>query len=398
MRNTRFDQEINRIGTNSAKWDLPYRKYGRAIKSLSVADMDLPAPIEVISHLSKLNQMGIYGYTVELDNYYEIVSNYIQRHYHYSVALEHITFCPRVIQAVSIFIQYISKQSDSFGIFSPSYSPIMNAVKLNDRNLILCPLLYKNNRYQIDFDVLEECFRKIKYFILISPHNPTGKVFSQNELLRICALAEKYNVFVISDDVHADFDFSGNDHVVISSLSDYIKQNSMVCISPAKSFNFAGLEISNIVIENDDIRNKFRDVLNKLGFHNPNFFSMPALEIAYQHCDGWLSELKGYIKENRELTKNFFERNIPKCKVVNSQGTYLLWIDYKEIGISESHLKQLFIKTIHLDVSWGSDFGSEYHHFFRINVATPRSFLMRCLDEIKFIFNQATKEGNENGY
>ncbi len=373
---------IERRGCHSAKWELA-KKYSEDIIPMSVADMDIPSPRELIEYLGKLNKKGIYGYTIFPNNYKKIIQKYFLRHYGSYIDEESIVFCPRIIQAVSIYIREFTCINDNISILSPSYKPLVNAISLNKRNAILCDLIYKNNQYYINFDLLEDCFKKSKVFIFISPHNPTGTVWSKNDLEKIAMLAEKYGVFIISDDIHADFNFSNNKHIFISSISEYVENNSIICTSPSKTFNIPGLEISNLLIKNTCIRNKFKHHLEALGFHNPNYFSASALIITYSNCDEWRKELLEYIRENRSLVKDFFEKEIPELEVVNSQGTYLVWINYKKLNLNEDKLKYWLINLSKIEMSWGSDFlrGGEY--FFRMNIAMPRIVLISCLRKIK---------------
>ena len=388
-----FDKQVDRVGTDSAKWDIPCSKYGSDIIPLSVADMDLPAPQEVIEVLNKRNQLGVYGYTIIPDDYYSLVTAYFKRHYAYDVSPEEVVFCPRIIQAISIYIREFTIEHDTICLFTPSYSPILNAVLLNNRKLSQCPLVYQDQEYHIDFEKLEVCFSCSDVFILISPHNPTGLVFTIQDLNRIASLAEKYNVFIISDDIHADFDFSGEKHHIISSVSNYVKENSIICTSPSKTFNLAGLEISNLIIHNQTIRHKFNRLLQQLGFHNPNYFAIPAIKTAYQNCDLWLHELQKYIFKNKRLVKCFFAEHIPELEVVNTIGTYLLWVNYSRLGIDEQRLKYWLLHLSKIEMSWGSDFGEEGDTFFRMNIAVPAPCLIACLDRMKQGFILLKKEG-----
>ncbi|WP_373101271.1 MULTISPECIES: MalY/PatB family protein [Pasteurellaceae] len=393
-----FDTFVDRTASNSAKWETG-RKYGINIIPMSVADMDLPAPGILIESLAEQNSAGIYGYTILPDDYYDIVRKYLFRHYHYTVANEHILFCPRIIQAISIYIKEFTSPNDSICIFTPSYAPILNAISLNNRNIMQCKLIYQKGAYSIDFNELEKCFITAKTFILISPHNPTGIVWSRNDLHKIAELAEKHEVFILSDDVHADFDFSGNGHLIISALSSYVENHSIICTSPAKTFNIPGLEIANLLICNNNVRDKFQTCMQSLGMHNPNFFSVPAISVAYQYCDTWLNELRNYIYQNKLTVKAFFHREIPQLDIVNSEGTYLIWVNYRKLHITEEKLKHWFLDLSHIEVSWGSDFGAEGDSFFRMNVAMPRTLLIKCLKKIKhgldFLMQEGTNYGNE---
>ncbi|WP_101776263.1 MalY/PatB family protein [Pasteurella oralis] len=382
MADNLFDVFTDRSNCNSAKWAIT-RQYGKDMISMSVADMDLPAPQMLIDYLAQQNRTGIYGYTILPDNYYDIVRRYLLRHYQYEIANEHIIFCPRIIQAISIYIKEFTSPKDSICLLTPSYAPILNAILLNNRTVKRCELIYQAGKYVIDFHQLEKCFETAKTFILISPHNPTGVVWSRSDLQHIAALAEKYGVFILSDDVHADFDFSGDKHMIISAISAYVEKHSIICTSPAKTFNIPGLEIANLLIRNKKVRDKFQGCMQALGMHNPNFFSIPALQIAYQYCDDWLDKLKHYIYHNKLIVKDFFTQEIPQLEVFNSEGTYLIWVNYSKLQINEEKLKHWFLDLSHIEVSWGSDFGREGQSFFRMNVAMPRALLKESLQKMK---------------
>ncbi|MBR0573148.1 MULTISPECIES: MalY/PatB family protein [Pasteurellaceae] len=391
MNKINFDYLIDRSNNYSAKWNLADTHLDQKIIPMSVADMDLPAPQEVVDILEQSNN-GIYGYTVIPDTYYTVVKNYIFRHYDYDVDIEDIVFCPRIIQAISIYIREFTKEGDSIGIFTPSYHPILNIISLNNRYVNRCQLDYSGDNYVINFNKLEECFKTSKVFLLISPHNPTGKVWTQDELYKIAKLAEKYQVFLISDDVHSDFEFSSK-HIFISSLNSYVKEHSLICTSPAKTFNIPGLEVANIILHNNEIKEKFKSIMLALGMHNPNYFSIPAIMTAYTDCDYWLCELKKYIQENKSITRNFLKKEIPELVVTDSDGTYLMWINYEKLNIDEEKLQYWFLKLSGIEICLGSEFGYEGQNFFRINVAMPRFLLKDCLMKIKESFVLLQKRG-----
>lgn len=375
-----FDQIISRYGTYSAKWDETTLHNDLNITPLSVADMDLPTAPEIIDAITKANN-GIYGYTILGSQYQQTVANWLTRHHNFFVNPEDIVHCPRVIQGISIFLNQFTKEGDNIGIFTPSYAPIMNCISLNKRCIVPCELIYQNYQYQINTEKLESCFQKIKVFILISPHNPTGIVWNKEQLKLICQLAEKYQVFIISDEVHADFVFD-TQHLVIAKLSSYVAEHSMICTSLAKTFNIPGLEISNLVIKNEQIRTKFQQTLIRFGFHNPNYFSIPAFYTAYTQCDQWLLELKQYIAKNKQIVADYFSQYLPQLKIIKTQGTYLMWINYADLALTPAEFKQVILQQANIELSWGEDFGQEGKYFFRLNVALPQKSLLDCLNRI----------------
>ncbi|MCW9699897.1 MalY/PatB family protein [Avibacterium sp. 20-129] len=373
-------QIAERIEQYSAKWH-NYR--GENYISMSVADMDLPAPQALIEALDKANKTGIYGYTLLPENYFDVVANYIKRHYHYPVDKNEIVFCPRIIQGIAIYLREFTQPSDKICLFTPSYSPITNIITDNQRELLSCPLVYKNNGYHIDFTSLEACFKQAKTFILLSPHNPTGRVWTFEELQKIAQLAEQYQVFIISDDVHADFTFTQQAHQIIAGITPYVKNHSMICTSPAKTFNIPGLEIANLLIHNRKIREKLHRNLLQLGIHNPNYFSIPAIMVVYQQCDSWITQIKNEIAENKQFVTHFFAQEIPQFDVVCTEGTYLLWVNYQKLVIDEATLKNRITNLAQVELAWGTDFGIEGMGFFRMNIAMPRALLQQALIQLR---------------
>lgn len=373
-----FDSVISRSGTYSAK----YHNSSNYVIPLSVADMDFPAASFIVDALAEANSRGIYGYTLLSDDWQEVTARWFLRRYRWSVDPRHIVFCPRVVQAVSLFLQNFTQPGDAIASLSPAYHPISHAVEVNHRRLLESPLRYCDGRYEIDIDHLETLFRQARCFILISPHNPTGTIWTKAVLQNIAALAEKYDVFIISDDVHADFIFNKSQHQVISTINPWVRQNSMICTSPAKTFNMAGLEVANIVIANDKYREKFSQAIIAAGIHNPGYFTVPAFLAAYSQGESWLEALTNYLAENRRWVLSFCQLHFPQWLPTSGGGTYMLWINYQRMQISEEQLRHWFVTLAGVEMSWGSGFGSEGQGFFRVNIAAPRALLVQAFERI----------------
>lgn len=330
MYQNNFNKLISRQNTYSAKWC----NSNENVIPLSVADMDIPAPDFIINELTQFNLKGIYGYTDISCNWNEVAINWFKTQYQWTVAPESIVFCPRVIQAVSLYIQNFTHLGDKITTLSPAYHPISHTVCVNHRDLLESPLIYRDGYYEIDFDDLENKFKQSVCFILLSPHNPTGTVWQQADLIKIAKLAQKYHVFIISD------------------------------------------EIANIVIANPEYREKFKQCLIAAGIHNPGYFSVPAFLQAYTlQGQQWLSELKTYLADNRRWVKEQCERHFPNWVITQSHGTYMLWINYQKMQLTEEQLKHWFVSLAEVEMSWGRGFGAVGDGFFRINIATPRSIL-----------------------
>lgn len=377
-----FNQIVDRRGTNAAKLLEAFEEVeSEDFITLSVADMDFRSSPEVVHQMVQFANHGIYGYTNITDHYNEVVKAWMKKRYEWEISKDWIVFCPRIIQAVSLLIQNNTEKGDRIVIQTPLYSPLKNAIELNDREVVTNPLLYKNNRYEMDFEDLENSFRSgARALILCSPHNPVGRVWDEEELRKLVELCEKYQVLLIADEVHADFTYTKK-HIPIEKMATNY-HNIIICTSPAKTFNLPGLEVSNIIIPDQALRENFQKNLRQAGIHNPSFFAVPALEEAYLHGEEWLEQLMHYISENYQFTKRFIETNLPALKVVQAEGTYLMWVDCKETGLNNEELKQWFFKKAKVAVSLGRSFGIEGEGFIRLNIATPRENIEKALQRI----------------
>lgn len=374
-----FDRSISRFGTNSAKWDGTANTYGPDIIPLSVADMDYQVPQPVLAEAESLAKHGIFGYTELNPPYYAAVQHWLSKQYQWDVPAEWIVFSPRIIQAVSLIIQEFTTPGDSIMMHTPAYQPIANAVKLNGRRFVGSPLKLIKGRYEIDYEQMEQHMKEgIKLLILCSPHNPTGRVWTRAELLRMAELCVKYDVLIVSDDIHADFIRDGHEHTIIAKLNEQIAMRTFVCTSPGKTFNLASIEIANIIIPNAAYRQRFHHSLQKAGIHNPTFFAPRLLEVAYTACDDWLQELKHYIENNLHFVTRFIEQQLPMLSIIEPEGTYLLWIDCRQLTADEEKLKQMFLEA-KVMTSLGSSFGAEGGGFIRLNLAAPRILLEESL-------------------
>lgn len=378
-----FDKAVSRLGTNSAKWDGVVSSLGEDMIVLSVADMDLEAPPQVVSKVKEMAQHGIYGYTDLFPRYYEVVQHWLDKAYRWKVPQDWIVFSPRIIQAVSIMIQKFTEPGDLILMHTPAYQPIASAIELNDRKLVENRLLLKDGRYEIDFDAMEQQMSAgVKMVLLVSPHNPTGRVWTREELERIAELCIKYDALLVSDDIHADFIHEGHEHTIVAKISEQIADRSIICTSPGKTFNLASLEIANIVIPNKQLRERFQHGLRQAGIHNPTFFAPPALEAAYTECDKWLTELTTYIKGNISFTKAYFAEHMPELKIVKTEGTFLLWVDCRSLSKNESDLIEWIQNKSRVSVSFGTSFGTDGEGFIRLNIGAPRALLQEAFERM----------------
>lgn len=383
-----FTEIVDRKNTNSAKWDELIQDTGEPdIIPLTVADMDFKTAPEIVKATATQADHGIYGYTNVSKDYLSLTRKWIVDHYFWQPEVEEIVFCPRIINALAQIVQNFTNQDDKVLIFTPLYDPIQSIVKLNDRNLIHTSLVLRNNRYEIDFADLENKLRSgVKLMIVVSPHNPTGRVWQEKEIEKIVALAKKYNVLIFADEVHADFVWEGK----FTSFGKFLPvyDQMMIGVSPAKTFNIPGIEAAAVVIKNTALRERFIHCLRKSGFHNPNFFCNAAVEAAYGKGEEWLARVKTVILENRRLAIDFINNNMRPCRVVPGEGTFLLWVDYTKLNISEEALKEKFIHEAKVACSMGKGFGPEGAGFFRINIAQPYALLKVALKKISEVIEE----------
>lgn len=378
-----FDNIVSRKHTNCAKWDEIIDEYGiEDLIPLTVADMDYRVAPEIINAVIEAANHGIYGYTNVSERYIELSKIWAERNYNFSLQKEWIVYCPRIIQALSLIIQNYTEKNDKIMVCTPLYDPIQNAVRINDRELVECPLVLENGHYEINFADFEEKIKEgVKIFIAVSPHNPVGRVWKEEEIKRTIDICKDNNVLIISDETHADFIWKGK-FVSYGSFYD-IYDNMIIGLSTSKNFNIAGLEASNIIIKDEAFRTFFNKLLKQAGIHNPSYFCIPAVIAAYEYGEEWLLMVKDKIRENIKLIKNFFEKDMKGFSVIEPEGTYLVWIDYRATGISENELKDIMIHKAHVAFSMGGSFGIEGKGFFRINAALPKQLLEEALLRFK---------------
>ena len=378
-----FDNIVSRKHTNCAKWDEIIDEYGiEDLIPLTVADMDYRVAPEIINAVIEAANHGIYGYTNVSERYIELSKIWAERNYNFSLQKEWIVYCPRIIQALSLIIQNYTEKNDKIMVCTPLYDPIQNAVIINDRELVECPLVLEDGHYEIDFADFEAKIKSgVKIFIAVSPHNPVGRVWKEEEIKKTIDICKDNNVLIISDETHADFIWKGK-FVSYGSFYDAY-DNMIIGLSTSKNFNIAGLEASNMIIKDESFRMFFNKLLKQAGIHNPSYFCIPAVIAAYEYGEEWLLMVKDKIRENIKLIKNFFEKDMKGFSVIEPEGTYLVWIDYRATGISENELKDIMIHKAHVAFSMGGSFGIEGKGFFRINAALPKQLLEEALLRFK---------------
>ena len=386
-----FSQVIERNNTLSIKYDFAKeRKKPSDLLSLWVADMDFPVAQEIKDALIERCNHGIFGYSEVKTPYYEVIAKWYQEKFNWTTKKQWLVKTPGVVAAIANAIRAFSNIGDAVLIQKPVYYPFFLTIEDNQRKVVNNSLVYKNGRYEMDFVDFEEKIisHKVKLFVLCSPHNPVGRVWNKEELLKIGDICLKHKVIVVADEIHADFVYQGHQHQVFANLKTDYQEITVTCTAPSKTFNIAGLQVSNIFIANENLRKKFKQELKKTANADINVMGLIACQAAYSQGEDWLRQVKIYIAENLEYVKNFLRDNLPQVKLVEPEGTYLLWLDFRELNLTEEELEDLIINKAKLWLDGGTMFGTEGVGFQRINIACPQKILIQAFTQLKEALKQ----------
>lgn len=378
-----FDQIIDRTATASVKLDACKAVFGRDdLIPLWVADMDFAAPKGVSDALAQRTQHPIYGYSLYPETMFKAMQEWFQQRHDWTIQRNTIVMCPGVVPSMHAAILALSQAGDKVIVQPPVYPPFFSAVTETDRELVLNPLKLADGQYAIDFEHLEQCAASgAKLLLLCSPHNPVGRVWQQAELEAVLDIARRYQLTIISDEIHADLIYPDVRHIPLARLADDV--TIVTAISPSKTFNIAGLGLSCLIVNNSQHRKAINAVFEKLHISACNPFSITAFEAAYRDGEPWLDALMSYLDETRRQVRSFIETHLSTIKLIKSQGTYLLWLDCRLMGLNDDDLKSFFINKAKLGLNTGISFGEEGSGFMRINIAAPRSIILQALERIK---------------
>lgn len=381
-----FDEIIERKNTDCIKYDFALKR-GKPedVLPLWVADMDFRTPPFVIDALVEKSRHGIFGYSESGQDYFAVLQSWFLQNHTWEVALDWLVKTPGVVYAICTAIRALTHKGDSVLIQQPVYYPFAGSVLLNERKLVVNQLIYAENKYTINFEDFENKIieNKVKLFILCSPHNPVGRVWTEEELTRLGDICLKHGVTVVADEIHADFIYPGHKHLVFANIKPEFAQIAITCTAPSKTFNLAGLQVSNIFIPNPDIRHAFRQEMAKSGYSQLGIMGMVACKAAYQNGRKWLEELINYLGGNLDFLRSFFSEKIPQVKLIEPEGTYLVWLDFNQLNLSEDQLEDLIVKKAGLWLDKGTIFGAGGVGFQRINIACPRSILEKALGQLE---------------
>ena len=393
-----FDRIVNRNGTNSYKWDYVKRdgavvpwdetdasRHEKPVLPLWVADMDFPCPRPVVDAVTGIARMGVYGYAFPPPSYYESVVRWMKRRHGWTVDPDTICFTPGIVPALHMLVSAYTKPGDKVLVQPPVYYPFYNAIESLQTLPALNPLRYENGRYTMDFDDLAaKCADPdVKLAILCSPHNPVGRVWSPEELRRFGRICMDNDVLVVSDEIHCDLILGNHTFTAYATLGAEYEERSIICTSPSKTFNLAALQASNMMIPDPGMRETFQQTVRNAGIFTLNPFGIAAVEAAYDHGEEWLDQLLAYLDGNYRFLESFFRERLPGIRVVETAGTYLVWVDFASLGLDADALQRLMMEEARVFLDEGYIFGPEGEGFERINIACPRSILAEALERIE---------------
>jgi len=380
-----FNNVIDRHGTNSIKTDLAVARGKPAdVLSLWVADMDFPTSPAILEALHNKIDHGIFGYSCLDESFYSALANWMKNEHNFTFDRRELVTTPGVVFGLASAIKAFTKEGESVLIQTPVYYPFKNMIEANNRRTVTSSLFEKDGKWQIDFEDFEKKIieNDVKLFILCSPHNPVSRVWTRDELSRMAEICLAHNVIVFADEIHNDFVYEPNVHTVFSTLSAEIAENSVVSMSPSKTFNLAGLQFSTNFIKNPALRAKFKAERDKTGYDEPSLMGLVAARAAYESGKPWLEDLKNHLRSNIEFVRNYLAERLPNVRLIEPEGTFLLWLDFSALGYSDSELDDLIVNKAKVWLDRGTMFGPEGDKYQRINIATPQPLLREALDRI----------------
>ena len=381
-----FDQIIERRNTDSIKYDFAARRgMPEGLLPLWVADMDFRTPPCVAEALVEKSRHGIFGYSESSEAYFDVLQDWFSRRFNWRIQPEWLVKTPGVVFAICTAIRSLTNEGDAVLVQQPVYYPFSESVRVNNRKLVINELVYDGNGYAIDFQGFEQKIVKndVKLFILCSPHNPVGRVWTREELVRLGDICLRHGVIVVSDEIHADFVFPGSEHLVFAALKPEFADIAVTCTAPTKTFNLAGLQVSNIFIAGRELRAKFRQEIVRCGYSQVGVMGLVACKAAYTEGEEWLEELKAYLTRNLAYVREFLRTCIPEIRLVEPQGTYLIWLDCRALRLDDKALDDLIISRAKLWLDAGTMFGEGGSGFQRVNIACPRPILAQALEQLE---------------
>ncbi|MFI3267466.1 MAG: MalY/PatB family protein, partial [Rikenellaceae bacterium] len=377
-----------RCGTLCEKYDNTKEVFGREdIIPLWIADTDFKTPDFIVNPIKSRIEHPSFGYSFRCKYFYEAARSWVWRRNNWDAKLEWFDFTPGVVCGISYGINSLTEPGDKVLIQPPVYPPFARTIEANNRVVSNNPLVVVDGKYEIDFEDFEEKLKEVKLFILCNPHNPTGRVFTYDELKKMGDLCVKYGVYIVSDEIHSDIIFANHKHIHIASISEEIANITLTYFAPSKTFNVAGFSTAFAVIPNEDMRVKYSNCGNKIHVDQGNILGAVAARAAYSNGDEWVDELNVYLESNIDYVLDFLRENTPKIKCIKPESTFLLWLDCRELGLSQEELCEFMVNVAHLGLNDGQMFGAEGVGFLRFNIGTQKAVLAKALEQLKAAYD-----------
>lgn len=384
-----FDQVVDRSDNRASKYDERIKKFGTAdVIPLWVADMDFKTAQPIIEALKARVEEGIWGYTSRPDTYFEAICSWQLRRHGWAIDKGLASWSLGVVPALSAIVKLFSEPGDKVMIQTPVYSEFYDVVEAWGREVIENQLVETEGVWNVDFEDFEKKAKEVKIFLLCSPHNPLGIVWTREQLTRMAEICITNDVLLVSDEIHSDLVFHGKNHIPTATISDQIGSNIISCISGTKTFNLAGLQASTTIFPNQEWKSKFDRFWMNMDIHRNNAFSSTAMEVAFNEGEEWLEQLLDYISGNFEFIAEYFKQNIPQIKPNIPDATYLVWLDCRGLGMDNQNLRKFMIEQAKIGLNEGDTFGRSLNGYMRLNAACPRSVLEQALKQLKEAVNR----------
>ena len=381
-----FNQRINRAHTDCVKIEKLKLLFGRNdLLPLWVADMDFLSPPAITNALRQRVEHGLFGYTMATDKYYNAVINWLKRQHQWTVAKEEISFVPGVVKGIAFALDVFTQKGDKVIIQPPVYQHFRGTIENLERTVVNNPLIVENGHYRMDLDGLRKIVSEndCKMLILCHPHNPIGIVWTKEELQELAQICFDNNILVVSDEIHADLTFPGFSHTPFAAVSPKAEANCITLMAPGKTFNIAGIVSSFAVIKNETIRNKYFSFLEARELNQAHVFAFAATQAAFNECDEWRDELIDYLQGNIDFVDSYLKKHIPQIKAVIPQASFLVWLDCRELNLSQSELVDFFVNKAHLALNEGTMYGNSGEGFMRMNVGVSRVVIEQAMENLK---------------
>ncbi|TDO04013.1 MalY/PatB family protein [Sunxiuqinia elliptica] len=387
MKKYNFDELVDRTKTNCIKYDGRQMFFGTEdVLPLWVADMDFKTPDFIINALKERLEHEVLGYTFRDDSYAESITNWLEKRHAWKVEKEWLSFSPGVVAGLTLAIEAFSKPGDEVIVQPPVYFPFFDSVKGTGRKMVENPLKLENGRYTFDLeDLKQKITPETKLLLLCNPQNPGGMVWTREELEALTAICLENKVLIISDEIHSDLVFEGHKHIPLPTISEEVAQSCVVCMAGSKTFNIAGLTTSFVVIPNKRLLARYERELKVPHLHMGNIFGSVALETAYREGEAWLEQMLVYLQENMQLVRTYLKENLPQVVPMEPEATYLVWLDFNALGLSDEELNERLLKA-GVGLNRGVQFGKQGSGYMRINIGCQRSTLLQALECIKAAF------------